>query len=579
MSKTLVIVESPNKIKKISEVLGSDYTVVASVGHITELAKGKHHGIGIDFKNNYKPKYVLSQDKVDVLKNILEKGKQCDDIIILSDPDREGEAIAWHLNERIKDLNKPIKRTTTDEITKPKILKAFKNLRDINIDMVKAQEARRVLDRIVGFMVSPYLIKSKNQNLSAGRVQSVAVRLIVDREEEINKFISETYYTIDANLNFNSIKFKASYPIKLKDKAKADSIFSIIEKSKFKVVDIEDSFEYKNPQPPLVTSTLQQTMSRIHGFGADQTMKSAQALYEAGLVTYIRTDSPAISKEALEEVRDYLKNNNHNIPKKANEYKAKDSAQEAHECIRPTTVDFDINSSLAQLSNDDKLVYDIIWKYFVASQCESAKYSTRKVILESDIDNKVKIKASGKALIEKNFLNILEVSDKSKIDIPDLQVGDIVSLDNALLETKKTQPPGRFSLDKLVSELDKRGIGRPSTYADILSKIESRNYVEKKGNVYHPTKLGIEVINLLKDNFKFMDYEFTSKMESMLDDIASGKLTYLQMISDFFPDFKKELDSAYLKSNIKLCNICKYPITSSNGKEYCSNYRFCRKDT
>jgi len=579
MGKTLVIIESPGKIEKISSILGENYTVMASVGHITELAKGGHHGIGIDFDNNFKLNYVLMDSKVSVLSKIIEAAKSHDKIVLLCDPDREGISIAWHIQQRLVGIDKEILSTSTNKLTKEGLKEAFSKLGEINLNIVKAQEARRALDRIVGFVVSPFLIKTKNKNLSAGRVQSVAVRMIVDREREIENFVPEVYYTIDAALNANGIDFMASFNKKIKDKKQGDLIFNKLKSSNFTVESITDDFEFKSPPAPMITSTLQQTMSSLHGFDADRTMKAAQGLYEAGLVTYIRTDCPDISEDALKDVRDYLVKNNYNIPSKPNKYKSKDSAQEAHECIRPTYLENDLNSGFVSLDEDQKKTYDVILKYFVASQALPAKYSTRKLILKSNADEELKLKSSGKCLVETNFMDILELKDNSKIEIPNLKEGDLVNLSNSesiVLEKKKTNPPARYNLAKLIKELDNKGIGRPSTYAEILTRIESRNYVERKNNVYYPTELGKEVTDELKNHFSFMDYDFTSKIEEELDKVAAGKLTYLEMLNSFYPNFIKEINSAYIKSNIPLCPKCNSPLAQKNGQSFCSNYRKCR---
>jgi len=580
MGKKLVIIESPGKIDKISSLLGDDYTVIASVGHITELAKGGIHGIGVDIENQFKPKYVLMQDRVQVLNKILSEAKTHDSIILLCDPDREGISISWHIKQKLNGIDKDIKATMTDKLTKEGLKKAFENLGDIDINIVHAQEARRVLDRLVGFLASPYLIKTQGTNLSAGRVQSVTVRLVVDREREIEAFTPETFYTIDLTLK-KGTEFKAVYPKKLKDKTEADKIYNTLKDDSFTVVDIADDFEYKSPPAPMITSTLQQTMSNLHGFDADRTMKAAQSLYEGGYVTYIRTDCPDISEEALIEVRAYLTKNSYKIPTKPNKYKSKESAQEAHECIRPTYLENDLKSSFSTLDEDQKKVYDVIWKYFVASQAIPAKYSTRKVTFRSKKDNSIAIKSSGKCLVEANFLDILELKDNSKIEIPLLSINDEINLANpkaVVLEKKKTQPPARYNLSKLLKELENKGIGRPSTYAELLSKIESRNYVERKNNVYYPTELGKKITDLLIENFSFMDYEFTAKVEEDLDKIALGKLSYLEMMEKFYPLFNSEIKKAYKKSDLELCPKCDNPMAiSKDGKsKFCSNYKKCK---
>ena len=586
MSKTLVIVESPSKASKIQEYLGKNYIVMASKGHITDLAKGGKHGLGIDIGNDFKPKYVLMDDKVKVLDALLNASKQCDQILIASDPDREGEAISWHLAQRLEDTGKPIKRMVFNEIKKDKILKAVKEVRDIDLNLFHSQEARRILDRIVGFMVSPFLMNFFGPHLSAGRVQSVVTKMVIDRELEIESFNPEDYWTIQVNLSKDkNNSFITKYSGKITDQQTADLYKNIFTAPnvEYIVSEVLSDDEKKSPPPPLVTSTLQRIMSKEHGFGADRTMKAAQALYEAGYCTYIRTDSVRVGDEALQEVRSWIKDNNYQVPKKANVYKNKDASQDAHECIRPSDLTLLPHDNYAIIDPDEKLVYETIWKYFVASQMTPAVYSTLRITLHVNGNPKAEVKASGKALKSPGFLEILGITDDSQIDIPDLNVGDILQLHGkspVKVEKKQTQPPGRYSEDKLIKELVNKNIGRPATYADLLSKICNRNYVEKKGNVYHATELGKKITNILNNFFTFMNYNYTAEMESKLDEIESGKVNHIDMLKKFYPDFKNELDKAYLNHGGILCDKCNSPMslrTSKSGDKFygCSAWPKC----
>ncbi|NBW00063.1 MAG: DNA topoisomerase I, partial [Proteobacteria bacterium] len=387
-------------------------------------------------------------DKVSLLDSLLKAAKQCDSILVASDPDREGEAIAWHLASRLEDVGKPIKRMVFNEIKKDKLLKAVKDVRDIDMNLFHAQEARRILDRLVGFTASPFLINFFGPNLSAGRVQSVVTRMIIDREKEIDAFVPEDFWTIQATVSKdNKVGFTTKYSYRITDAKVAKDT-----KSKFDIVndlfvaDVVAEEEKRGAPPPLVTSSLQQIMSKNHGFGADRTMKAAQALYESGYCTYIRTDSVRVGDEALQDVRDFIKDKNYELPKKANVFKNKDASQDAHECIRPSDLSLVPGDNFAIIDPDEKLVYETIWKYFVASQMMPAVYNTLKVTIRSKSDSNLELKASGKALKSKGFLEILGVNDDSKIDIPNLSKGDKISLfgDKPIkLEKKQTQPQPR----------------------------------------------------------------------------------------------------------------------------------------
>ena len=583
--KTLVIVESPAKGVHIQEYLGKDYIVMASKGHITDLGKGGSHGLGVEVNNNFKPHYVIVDDRMAILDDLMAAAKKVDQIFVASDPDREGEAIAWHLAERLADMGKPIKRIVFNEIKKAKVLKAVKEPRDIDINLFHSQEARRILDRLVGFTASPFLMNFFGPKLSAGRVQSVVTRMVIDREREIEAFVPEDYWTIQVNLSKGKEEFITKYSQPLRDVVNAEAMRVKLNNQDYVVSDVTADEEKKAPQPPLVTSTFQRIMSKIHGLSADQTMKAAQALYESGYCTYIRTDSTRVGDEALEEVRQWIKDKKYELPKKPNVYKNKEAAQDAHECIRPSDLTLLPNSNFAIIDPTEKLVYETIWNYFVASQMMPAVYNTLKITAHVKGDKTAEVKASGKAIKSKGFLEVLGITDDSKIEIPNLAVGDALSLTGKApvrMEKKSTQPPPRFSEDKLIKELVNKNIGRPATYADLLSKITARNYVEKRGSVFHATDLGKQITDVLTKFFTFMDYDYTAKMENQLDEIESGKINHIDMLKKFYPSYKVELDKAYINHGGTLCDKCNSPmatrIAKFTGDKFlaCSAYPRCR---
>lgn len=427
--KTLIIVESPTKARSIQKYVGDNYIVVSCKGHIVDLAKHGKHGIGIDIDHNFKPHYIILDHQVDTLQMIMDETKKCSNILLVSDPDREGEAIAYHLAQRLKDFGKPIKRAEIHEITKKGIIEALKITREIDMAVVHAQEGRRILDRIVGFMASPFLMSVFGTNtLSAGRVQSVITRMIVDREQEINAFVPEEYWNIQAQLFNGHDSFVAKYEPHIANQVEAKKITDILStQSHFIVTSVEAAEEKKKPFPPLITAKLQQIMSKRFGIDASRTMAAAQSLYENGLITYMRTDSVRISDDAIKSARKYLKDNNFDTPKSANHYKTKNSAQDAHECIRPT--DSTNHPDQCDLAvSDEKNVYDIIWRYFHASQMMPAIYDTLKVTIQLEGYPQHILVASGKALKYQGFLKMLGAQDDSKIEIPLLTVGDRLSL-------------------------------------------------------------------------------------------------------------------------------------------------------
>lgn len=586
--KTLIIVESPSKAKKIKDYVGKDYIVLASKGHITDLGKGGTHGLGVDIDNSFKPRYVLVDSQLDTLQALMDAATECDQILIASDPDREGEAIAWHLWSRLEDMGKPIKRVEFRLITKKDVQEALKHPRDINMSLFKAQEARRILDRLVGFMASPFLMNFFGAGLSAGRVQSVVTRLIVDRENEIKSFKPEEYWVIQAALiNAARESFSAKYDIRITNGAVASKIKAELEGNNldatYIVSDVEAAEKKEKPMPPLITAKLQQIMSKNFSISADRTMKAAQSLYENGYVTYIRTDSVRVDEEAVKVARTWLKDNKFDIPKTANHYKNKDAAQDAHECIRPADISVGPDTSELAIS-DEKKVYETIWRYFLASQMTPAVYNTLKVTIKLKNNPEHILKASGKAIKSEGYLKILGVKDDSKIEIPDLKKDDELILFGKMpvtMEQKFTQPPARFSESHLIETLEKKNIGRPATYAELLSKIETRNYVEKIGNVFHPTDLGHLITDELTKYFSFMKYDYTADMENKLDLIEHNKEDQLKMLTEFFVPFKIELNEAYMAHGAEACLKCKNPMilrAVSNGDKFwgCSAYPKCR---
>lgn len=579
--KTLVIVESPHKATTIQGYLGKDFVVMASKGHITDLAKGGKHGLGVDVDKDFRPHYVLIDDKVDVLNELMAAAKKVDQIFVASDPDREGEAIAWHLAQRLEDMGKPIKRMVFNKIKKDALLKAVKEVRDIDMDLFHSQEARRILDRLVGFTASPFLMNFFGPKLSAGRVQSVVTRMVIDREREIEVFVPEEFWTIQVTLSKDTKHgFITKYTGRPTDQAAADEARNKLaaKNAEFLVTEVIAEEEKKSPYAPLVTSTLQQIMSKEHGFGADRTMKAAQSLYEGGYVTYIRTDSVRVDDATVKELRDWLKENKYQVPTKSHTYKNRDAAQDAHECIHPTDLTLLPGQNFAIIDPDEKLVYQVIWQNFVASQMMPAVFDTLKVTAHVKGDLSAEVRASGKALKSEGYLQIFGGVDSEMIDIPDLQKGDILHHWGKVpvkMEKKQTQPPPRYSEDKLIKELVNKNIGRPATYADLLGKITTRNYVEKKGNVYHATDLGKRITDELLQHFTFMDYNYTAKLEQQLDEIEGGKVDHIDMLKKFYPEYKQQLNRAYTQHGALLCDQCGSPMAVRTAKLNGSTFFAC----
>jgi len=597
-NKTLIVVESPVKAHTIQNYLGNDYIVLASCGHVADLAKGGAHGIGINIEAGFIPKYVLNPDKVEILDQLINAAKECDKILLASDPDREGASIAQHIFWRLFDVGKPIRRMTFNKIDKKNILKALENtieLTDIGFqNQFHSQEARRFLDRIVGFKTSPFLqnymgkdIKDGNK-LSAGRVQSCVTKLIVAKEMEISRHVPETFFNIQVSLSKdNKESFIAKYSKKLTDEKIAKEMYSVLsdKNAEYVVSEVLRQEERKSAPAPLTTSSLQQIMAKM-GVSSADTMRASQSLYECGFLSYIRTDSVRMGDDTIEETRQFIVNNNYSIPSKPNIFKNTQDAQDAHECIHVIDLSLIPDKNSAILDSIEKKVYKTVYNFQIASQMNPAIFNTLKITAHVKNNKNAEVKVSGKALKEdeKGFLEVLGTTDDvGKIDIPDLFVNDILYLYGAKpvkLEKKSTQPPPRFSEERLLHEMKVKGIGRPATYSELISKICVRNYVEKKGNIFYPTELGIKVTNILDKYFNFLDVNYTASMEEQLDLIEQGKLNYIDMLKNFYSLFKPELDKAYLDNGGLLCEKCKSPmrtITTKTGNKFmgCSSYPRC----
>ena len=574
MPKSLVVVESPAKAKTINKFLGRNYTVKASMGHVRDLPAKK---LAVDIHNGFEPEYTTIRGKGKVLKELQAAAKAVDAIYLAADPDREGEAICWHLAEELKRSKKPIYRITYNEVTKGAILAAIENPGEINQALMDAQQARRILDRLVGYQISPILWRSVKPGLSAGRVQSVAVRLVCEREAEIDIFVPQEYWTITANLKGkDSSSFDAKllqigsekgsistygFPI---DEARAKEIVVDAETKLFVVKDIKKQERKRKPVPPFITSTLQQEAARKLRFTAKRTMAIAQQLYEGleigtagsvGLITYMRTDSTRIADEALTETRTYIKKNYgpDYLPRSAVRYKSKQGAQDAHEAVRPTSAERTPESLKSYLSPEQLRLYDLIWKRFVASQMKPAVLDVTTIDISAE---KYLFRTTGSVIKFKGFMVVyMEGKDDSNAEtnresneeaiLPALEIGEQLDLHRLTPKQHFTQPPPRYSEATLVKALEEKGIGRPSTYATIISTIQDREYVVKEERRFKPTDIGKLVNQLLIKGFPdILDVQFTAKMEDQLDEIAGGKAGWVGVLSAFYKPFSHALEAA-----------------------------------
>ena len=543
MSKHLVIVESPSKIKKLEAFLGKDYIVMSSIGHIRDLPKSNKKAI--DIEGGFIPHYEVSKGKEKVINDLMNALHKVDDVYLASDPDREGEAIAWHLKEAL-ELKNP-KRITYNEITKEAVMEALKHPRKIDMNMFHAQEARRVLDRLVGYDLSGLIWKKVRYGLSAGRVQSPALRIVMEREREIRAFIPEAYYVLYANLSQSGtktdvLKFTCSEEIKDKKRAEAVVDLSEINKNNWTVLDVNSTEVKRTTRAPFITSTLQQVASTRLGFSPSRTMRAAQKLYEQGHITYMRTDSTNLSVQALDSIEQFIiKNYDKKYLDRKNFASKSKNAQEAHEAIRPS----DIKKINAGISDDEKKVYRLIHNRTLASQMSDALTLRTKIttsIKEYKIEKFPEFSLNGSRILFDGWLIADPESAGEDVAVPALSKGmnmDFISIEN--LE-KFTEPPSRYTEAGLIKELDKRGIGRPSTFASIMRTLEERQYVEKVGRALKPTDTGDVVSTFLEENFTdYISDSFTSEMEDKLDLIANGKAKYLQTLKDFYDPFTKEV--------------------------------------
>ena len=570
MSK-LVIVESPSKAKSIQKYLGSDYKVVSSKGHVRDLPAAK---LSVDVKNDFAPKYMVIKGKEKLVKELKELADKSEAVILAADPDREGEAISWHLATLLDlDLN-DFNRVKFNEINKNSVTKGIENIEKIDIDLVNAQQARRILDRLVGYMLSPFISQKIRRGLSAGRVQSVAVRLVVDRENEIRAFVPEEYWTLDAKMLAPSSRkaFNATFvgdetgKVKITNKEQSDMYLSRLHNAEYTAVSVKKGVRNRQPAPPFTTSTLQQEASRKLNFQAKKTMKVAQELYEGveiqgigavGLITYMRTDSLRISEEARAAGNEFIKNTfgAEYLPEKPRYYKTKANAQDGHEAIRPTMMDLTPEKAKASLTTEQYKVYSLIWKRFMASLMANCVQDTVKAEIhganESDKaqGKYVVFNASGYSVRFDGYTCLYVAgTDEDEEDegkLPKINEGDALKLKELSGNQHFTQPPARYTEASLIKTLEETGVGRPSTYASILSTITQREYVVREQKQIKPTELGEATTNLLKEKFpKIVNVKFTAGMEAQLDDVESGKTDYIQMLHDFYGDFEATLAKA-----------------------------------
>lgn len=563
MAQNLVIVESPAKAKTIKKFLGRNYKVEASMGHVRDLPKSQ---LGVDIENDFEPKYITIRGKGELLKKLRKEAQSASQVFLATDPDREGEAISWHLAHALKiDINSSC-RIEFNEITKTAVKEAIKKPRPINKNLVDAQQARRILDRIVGYQISPLLWRKIRKGLSAGRVQSVATRIICEREREIQNFVPEEYWSLVGNFhkeNHTQI-FEANFyglngkKLELKNKQQVDEIINALKGADFIVQEVKKGTKKRNPSPPFTTSTLQQEASRKLGFTAQKTMMLAQQLYEGidiegegsvGLITYIRTDSTRVSPSAQNEALDYIlsKYGNEYKPDKPNLFRSKKGTQDAHEAIRPTSVLRDPESIKGSLKRDQYRLYKLIYQRFLASQMTPAIFETMTIIIKG---KDYIFRATGSRKVFQGYSILYEEgSDEAKeekdIDLPEVIEGEKLVLKELVPNQHFTQPPPRYTEASLVRTLEEMGIGRPSTYAPTIHTITSRGYVERDKRTLIPTELGFIVNDLMTEYFPdIVDYQFTAEMEEVLDKVEEGEKYWKDILRDFYPNFKKLLDYA-----------------------------------
>ncbi|HEU0004422.1 MAG TPA: type I DNA topoisomerase [Terriglobia bacterium] len=609
MSKSLVIVESPAKAKTINKYLGSDYSVKASLGHVRDLPK---KGLGVDLKNAFEPTYEIIPGKEKVIRELKAAAKLVESIYIATDPDREGEAIGWHLSEELGSKRRKIFRVMFNEITQKAIKEAFRNPGVIDSKLVDAQQARRILDRLVGYKISPLLWKNVRRGTSAGRVQSVALRLVVEREREIRAFVAKEYWSITANLSaHNPPAFDAALQkflgknLEIENEAQSTEIVKHLENTRFIVDSVKKTEKKRNPVPPFITSKLQQEASRKLRFSVKKTMMLAQKLYEGielgsegsvGLITYMRTDSTRVSDDALADVRGYIGSSfgADYLPEKPIFYRSKKDAQDAHEAIRPTSTAYNPEEIRHYLGPDEYKLYKLIWQRFIASQMKPALFDQTSVEILAE---KYMFKATGSVLKFDGFLKVYaegkdekdEEDEELEHKLPMLTEGEILKLNKLLPEQHFTQPPPRFTEATLVKMLEEKGIGRPSTYATILTTIQDREYAVKQEGKFSPTELGFVINDVLVASFAdIFDIQYTARMEEELDEIEEGKIGWTQALSDFYAKFEEDLKTAGERMGIirepeptdEKCEKCGSPMVIRWGRHgrfmACSAYPECK---
>lgn len=551
MAKNLVIVESPTKARSIAKMLGRNYKVMATIGHLRDLPKSK---FGVDIENNFEPEYIKVRGRAKTINELKKEADKAEKVYLATDPDREGEAISWHL-QFLLGLDPHAKnRVEFHEITKENIKNAIKNPREIDQNLVDAQQARRVMDRIVGYEISPILWKRIKSGLSAGRVQSVALKLIVDRQKEIDDFIPEEYWTITAHHKHDKLKFDSEFygqinkKVKISKESGADKVLGKIDKDNFKVVKITKTKKSRKPQKPYTTSTLQQDASNRLGFSTKFTMQLAQQLFEGidvgdgsvGLITYMRTDANRISKEIVGEALSYIKEKfGPEYASRGNTYEGrKKGSQDAHEAIRPTSIRRNPLEIKQYLTDQQYKLYKMIWERVVASQMTDYEYLSTQVLFDN---NSLIFKTNGKITLFEGFNKLSSANENENI-LPELKEGDVIGAEKIDKDQHFTNPPARYTEASLVKTLEEFGIGRPSTYSATINQIISRNYVEFEGRSIYPTDLGKTVNTFLQENFDdIINVEFTAEMENALDNIAEGERFWKETLKAFYKDFEKDM--------------------------------------
>lgn len=562
----LIIVESPSKAKTLKNYLGSGYSIIASKGHIRDLPESR---LSVDIKNDFAPKYAIVKGKETLVKELKDAVAKSGKVYLATDPDREGEAISWHL-ANILDLDlEEANRVTFNEITKTGVKNGMANPRRVDMDLVDAQQARRILDRLVGYKLSPFVSQKIRRGLSAGRVQSVAVKMIVDRENEIRAFVPEEYWTIDGKFaGANKRVINAAFygdetgKLKLENEKQADEILSRLENATYTVSSLKKGTRKKNPAPPFITSTMQQDAAKKLGFRAERTMKIAQELYEGveikgmglvGLITYMRTDSLRISEEARAQVDSFVRANygDKYMPEKPRYFKSRSNAQDGHEAIRPSSVDLTPEKVKGSLTAEQYKLYNLIWKRFVASLMAQCIQNTAKLEIKGVGENEKEgsyclFTASGYSVKFDGFTVLYDIDEEEKSKLPEgLSENDVLKKREVIKNQHFTQPPPRFTEEALIKTLEENGVGRPSTYATIISTIVRREYIERKSKQLIPTELGEAISNLLKEKFpKIVNVKFTAQMETGLDRVGDGEEDYVKLLHTFYDDFAENLQKA-----------------------------------